>query len=72
MLNSGHPMMATATTCAFCHGPDAVNHDNGVMITYEYDGKRNARLLLHKGCAAEWSRRFEHTTPIKISPVQDS
>lgn len=65
-------MTTTPNTCAFCHGPDPVTHDNGVVITYQYEGKRDIRVLLHKGCAAEWSRRFEHTIPIRISPVQPS
>jgi hypothetical protein len=64
-------MMATKNICAFCRGADPVNHDNGVMITYEYEAKRSARVLLHKGCAAEWSRRFAHSIPIQISAVQD-
>jgi hypothetical protein len=64
--------MTISNTCAFCHGPNPVNSDNGIMITYQLDGKRDIQILLHKGCAAEWSRRFEHSIPIQISPVHDS
>jgi hypothetical protein len=63
--------MTTSNICAFCHGSDPVNQDNGVMITYQSYGKRDIQVLLHKGCAAEWSRRFEHSIPIQILPVQD-
>ena len=62
-------MVATPNICAYCHGPNPVNQDNGVVITYEYKGKKPARVLLHKGCAAEWSKRFEHSVPIKVLPV---
>jgi hypothetical protein len=64
--------MTAPNTCAFCHGPNRVNQDNGVMITYQSYGKQDIEVLLHKGCAAEWSRRFQHSIPIQILPVQDS
>jgi hypothetical protein len=65
------PMTATPNICAFCHRRDPVTHDNGVVVTYEYKGKSPARVLLHKGCAAEWSKRFEHSVPIQIRPLAD-
>jgi hypothetical protein len=62
--------MTNPNTCAYCHDSNPVNHENGVAITYKCDDKRDVRVLLHKSCAAEWSKRFERTISIQISRVQ--
>jgi hypothetical protein len=60
--------MTNPNTCAYCHDSNPVNHENGVAITYKRDDS-DVRVLLHKSCASEWSKRFERSTPIHVSPV---
>jgi hypothetical protein len=62
--------MTNPNTCSYCHDSNPVNHENGVAITYKCDNTLDVRVLLHKSCAGEWSKRFEHSTQIHISPVR--
>ena len=64
-----HPM-TNPNVCAYCHDSNPVNYENGVAITYKSDNTLDVRVLLHKSCAAEWSKRFERSTPIQVSPVR--
>jgi nitrate/TMAO reductase-like tetraheme cytochrome c subunit len=62
-------IMTTPNICVFCHNASPVNHENGVMVSYKSEGKRVICVLLHKSCAAEWSKRFMHSVPIQIAAV---
>ena len=70
MRERGIKLVTTSNTCAYCHDSNPVNHENGVAITYKSDDTLDVRVLLHKSCAAEWSKRFERQIPIHVSPVR--
>jgi hypothetical protein len=62
--------MTVQNTCAFCHDANAVNSENGVIVTYRSEGKRDISVLLHKSCATEWSKRFDHSVAIRVQPMR--
>jgi hypothetical protein len=55
-------------TCNFCQDARPVNRDNGVIVTYRSAGKHDISVLLHKSCAAEWSKRFDRAVAIQVRP----
>jgi hypothetical protein len=56
-------------TCEFCRASSPVNHTNGIIVNYQAEGEKDISVLLHKSCAAAWSKRFTQTILIEIQPV---
>jgi hypothetical protein len=61
--------MTIRRTCEFCRGLTPVNYANGITVVYKSEGKRDVCVLLHKSCAAAWSKRFTHTVSMQIQPL---
>jgi hypothetical protein len=45
------------------------NYTNGIIVNYQAEGEKDISVLLHKSCAAAWSKRFTQTILIQIQPV---
>jgi hypothetical protein len=56
-------------TCEFCRDSVPVNHTNGIVVSYQAEGKKDISVLLHKSCAAAWSKRFTQSVAIQIQPI---
>jgi len=56
--------------CAYCRASAPITEANGVIVRYESTGKTDIAVSLHKSCAAEWSKRFTQSVPIRVTAVE--
>jgi hypothetical protein len=58
--------------CTYCRQASPVNRTNGLIVRYKSSQNRDISIMLHKTCAASWSRRFPKAVAIEIAPIMAS
>jgi hypothetical protein len=63
-------MTGPGKICEYCRNPHPVTQENGVIVRYKSAGNVDITVMLHKSCAAAWSKRCTQDVPVQFVAVE--